>query len=88
MGNDTALDVRARQMENLACKGRYPSGSFLPVPSRGFLAISDMPSPPHVSLCPCKSYTYFIDFYAAICLLAEERERFEATPSQLRPIRG
>jgi tetratricopeptide (TPR) repeat protein len=38
MGDDTALDVRARQMQDLAREGRYPSGSYLPALSRGFLA--------------------------------------------------
>jgi hypothetical protein len=30
MGDDAALDARARQMEELARAGRYPSGSYLP----------------------------------------------------------
>ncbi len=38
MGDDTALDTRARQMEALAQDGRYPSGSYLPVLSRGIAA--------------------------------------------------
>lgn len=38
MGDDAALDVRARQMEALAREGRYPSGSYLPSLSRGFVA--------------------------------------------------
>jgi len=38
MGDDAALDVRARQMEELAREGRYPSGSYLPAVSRGFAA--------------------------------------------------
>ena len=38
MGDDAALDVRARQMEDLAREGRYPSGSYLPTLSRGFAA--------------------------------------------------
>jgi hypothetical protein len=38
MGDDAALDVRARQMEDLAREGRYPSGSYLPALSRGFMA--------------------------------------------------
>ncbi len=36
MGDDTALDARARQMEELAREGRYPSGSYLPTLARGF----------------------------------------------------
>jgi tetratricopeptide (TPR) repeat protein len=38
MGDDGGLDGRARQMEDLAREGRYPSGSYLPALSRGFSA--------------------------------------------------
>jgi tetratricopeptide (TPR) repeat protein len=38
MGDDAALDVRTRQMEELARDGRYPSGSYLPALARGFTA--------------------------------------------------
>lgn len=38
MGDDAALDARARQMGDLAREGRYPSGSYLPALSRGFTA--------------------------------------------------
>ncbi|HXP06184.1 MAG TPA: tetratricopeptide repeat protein [Stellaceae bacterium] len=38
MGDDAALDARARQMEDLAREARYPSGSYLPALSRGFAA--------------------------------------------------
>ena len=38
IGDDAALDARARQMEDLAREGRYPSGTFLPALSRGFVA--------------------------------------------------
>jgi tetratricopeptide (TPR) repeat protein len=38
MGDNAALDARARQMEALAQEGRYPSGSYLPVLTRGFAA--------------------------------------------------
>lgn len=38
MRNDAALDARTRQMEELAREGRYPSGSYLPELSRGFVA--------------------------------------------------
>jgi hypothetical protein len=38
MGDTAALDVRARQMEDMARDGRYPSGSYLPSLSRGFAA--------------------------------------------------
>jgi hypothetical protein len=37
-GNDVALEVRAREMEELARNGRYPSGSLVPVVSRAFAA--------------------------------------------------
>jgi tetratricopeptide (TPR) repeat protein len=36
--NDTALGSRARQIEQLADAGRYPSGSLVPVMSDGFAA--------------------------------------------------
>jgi hypothetical protein len=38
VGDDAVLDVRARQMEDLARQGRYPSGCYLPVLARGFAA--------------------------------------------------
>jgi hypothetical protein len=38
MGDGAALDARARQMEELARQGRYPSGSYLPAAGRGFAA--------------------------------------------------
>ena len=38
MRNDAALDARTDQMEELAREGRYPSGSYLPELSRGFVA--------------------------------------------------
>jgi tetratricopeptide (TPR) repeat protein len=38
MGDKAALDARARQMEELAQEGRYPSGSYLPALARGFSA--------------------------------------------------
>ena len=38
MGDEAALDARARQIEDLAREGRYPSGSYLPALSRGFAA--------------------------------------------------
>jgi len=38
MGDKAALDARARQMEELAREGRYPSGSYLPALARGFAA--------------------------------------------------
>ena len=38
MGDDAGLDARARQMEELAREGRYPSGSYLPALACGFVA--------------------------------------------------
>ncbi len=38
MRDDAALNARARQMEELAREGRYPSGAYLPELSRGFVA--------------------------------------------------
>src|ERR1700726_4438130 len=37
-GDDAVRDARARQIEDLAREGRYPSGSYLPALSRGFAA--------------------------------------------------
>ena len=38
MRDDPALETRTRQMDELAREGRYPSGSYLPELSRGFVA--------------------------------------------------
>ncbi|MSO99789.1 MAG: tetratricopeptide repeat protein [Acetobacteraceae bacterium] len=38
MGDGVELEARARQMENLARDGRYPSGPFVPALSRAFVA--------------------------------------------------
>ena len=38
MGDAAAVEARARQMEDLARAGRYPSGDYLPALSRGFVA--------------------------------------------------
>lgn len=38
MGDEAGLEARARRMEEMAHEGRYPSGSYLPLVSRGFLA--------------------------------------------------
>jgi hypothetical protein len=37
-GDDATLDAHARQIEELARDGRYPSGSYLPTLARGFAA--------------------------------------------------
>jgi hypothetical protein len=36
--DDAALEARARQMDELACEGRYPSGPYVPAVSRAFAA--------------------------------------------------
>ena len=38
MRDDAALDQRARQIEEMARQGRYPSGSYLPALASGFSA--------------------------------------------------
>jgi hypothetical protein len=38
ISDDTAIEARSRQMEELAQAGRYPSGSYLPTLARGFSA--------------------------------------------------
>ena len=40
MGDDVALDARARQMQELAREGRYPSDSYLPALARGFASFA------------------------------------------------
>jgi tetratricopeptide (TPR) repeat protein len=37
-GDDTALEARARQIDELTREGRYPSGPFVPAVSHGFAA--------------------------------------------------
>jgi hypothetical protein len=37
-GDDAALEARARQMDELARHGRYPSGPFVPAVSQAFAA--------------------------------------------------
>jgi hypothetical protein len=37
-GDEAALEARARQMDELARQGRYPSGPFVPAVSRAFAA--------------------------------------------------
>ena len=46
VGDDAALGARAGLMETLACEGRYPSGTYLPELSRGFVAFErgDLPA--------------------------------------------
>jgi hypothetical protein len=47
---DAALDVRARQMEDLAREERYVSGSYLPALSRGGLAFERADFPPAIEV--------------------------------------
>jgi hypothetical protein len=37
-GNETALEARRQQINELACNGRYPSGPLVPAVARGFAA--------------------------------------------------
>ena len=67
MGDDTALDVRARQMEELAREGRYPSGSYLPALARGFAAFE---------------HGDFSAAIEALAPLAEENERIGGSRAQ------
>jgi len=41
-GNDAALEARAREMDELARKGRYPSGPLVPVVARAFAPLPQM----------------------------------------------
>jgi hypothetical protein len=38
VGDDLGLEERMRQINNLACRGRYPSGPLVPAVARGFAA--------------------------------------------------
>ena len=67
MGDDAALDVRARQMEELAREGRYPSGSYLPALARGFAAFE---------------HGDFSTAIEALAPLAEENERIGGSRAQ------
>ena len=67
MGDDAALDVRARQMEELAREGRYPSGSYLPALARGFAAFE---------------HGDFSAAIEALAPLAEENERIGGSRAQ------
>jgi tetratricopeptide (TPR) repeat protein len=67
MGDDAALDARARQMEELAREGRYPSGSYLPAVSRGFAAFERGDFPAAIS---------------ALAPLAKENERIGGSRAQ------
>ena len=67
MGDDAALDARARRMETLAREGRYPSGSYLPDLSRGIAAFE------------CGDFSAAID---ALAPLAGQNERIGGSRAQ------
>jgi tetratricopeptide (TPR) repeat protein len=67
MGDEAALDARARQIEDLARAERYPSGSYLPALSRGFAAFER------------KDFTGAIEVFAP---LAKENERIGGSRAQ------
>ena len=67
MGDHVALDARARQMEELARDGHYPSGSYLPALARGFFAFEQ------------EDFSAAIE---ALAPLAEENERIGGSRAQ------
>jgi hypothetical protein len=67
MHDDHALDARTRQMEELAREGRYPSGSYLPELSRGFMAFERGDYPKAI---------------AALAPLAQQSERIGGSRAQ------
>ena len=67
MGDHVALDARARQMEELARDGHYPSGSYLPALTRGFFAFEQ------------EDFSAAIE---ALAPLAEENERIGGSRAQ------
>ena len=67
MGDETALDSRARQIEALAREGRYPSGSYLPTLARGFAAFE---------------HGKFSDAIETLAPLAGENERIGGSRAQ------
>jgi tetratricopeptide (TPR) repeat protein len=67
MSDDAALDARTRQMEELARNGRYPSGSYLPELSRGFVAFERGDFPAAI---------------AALAPLAQQSERIGGSRAQ------
>jgi hypothetical protein len=56
MGGDAALDTRARQIEELAREGRYPSGTYLPALAQGFAAFDGDPGAHRRTQRPCASH--------------------------------
>ena len=67
MLDDVALDARIGQMEELARAGRYPSGSYLPELSRGFVAFERGDYPAAI---------------AALAPLAQQSERIGGSRAQ------
>jgi hypothetical protein len=67
MRDDAALAARARQIEELAREGRYPSGSYVPELARGFVAFER------------GNYT---DAIAALAPLARQSERIGGSRAQ------
>lgn len=67
LGDDAALAARARQMEELAREGRYPSGDYLPALTRGFRAFE------------CGDYAGAIE---ALAPLAGQNERIGGSRAQ------
>jgi tetratricopeptide (TPR) repeat protein len=67
IGDKAALDARARQMEELAAEGRYPSGSYLPTLARGFAAFEARD---------------FNDAIEALAPIAKESERIGGSRAQ------
>ena len=71
-GNDADLDERARQIDELARSGRYPSGPFVPAVSHGFAAFER------------RDFAAAID---ALEPIAEELERIGGSHAQLDLVR-
>jgi tetratricopeptide (TPR) repeat protein len=67
-GDGATLEVRARQIEDLARDGRYPSGSFVPALSRAFAAFE------------CRDFATAID---ALGPVVRESERLGGSRAQL-----
>jgi Tfp pilus assembly protein PilF len=71
-GNDAALEARARQIDELARTGRYPSGAFVPVVSDAFAAFER------------RDFSAAID---ALEPIADELERIGGSHAQLDLVR-
>ena len=71
-GDDTALEERARQIDELVRQGRYPSGPFVPAVSRAFAAFEH------------RDFTAAID---ALAPIADGLERIGGSHAQLDLVR-